>query len=266
MTPRTLVDIFRNLADTPKPDLLLSKQGGKWIPDPHGASSWTASRRSRRALEGLGVKQGGRVALLSENRPEWSIVDFACQCYGAVLVPIFPTMVSEQVGVPPEGLRRDRGVRVDARSGGEGPRGATGVSRGEAGAEARRSSSTASSLPGTTLVTRSVVEKGRAAYAADPAAFEKRADARKPDDLATLIYTSGTTGEPKGAMLTQSNFVSNVVAACSIVPFDSSAVALSFLPLSHVFERTIEYAYYHRCVHDRVRGVDRQAARQPRAR
>src|ERR1017187_6930656 len=87
MTPRTLVDIFRNLADTPKPDLLLIKQGGKWNP----ISTMEFMDRVKAvpsALENLGVKQGGRVALLSENRPERSIVDFACQCYGAVLVPI----------------------------------------------------------------------------------------------------------------------------------------------------------------------------------
>ncbi len=71
-------------------------------------SSWTASRPFRRAFEGLGVKQGGRVALLSENRPEWSIVDFACQCYGAVLVPIFPTMVPDQAAY----LIKDSGATV----------------------------------------------------------------------------------------------------------------------------------------------------------
>jgi long-chain acyl-CoA synthetase len=245
MTPRTLVDIFRNLADTPKPDLLLSKQGGKWIPV-STAEFMDRVKALSSALEGLGVKQGGRVALLSENRPEWSIVDFACQCYGAVLVPIFPTMVADQAAY----LLKDSGATVAFAS--------TSDQAGKILAAQRASPEVkqtlkhvivfeASSLPGTTSYS-SVVEKGRAAYAADPSAFEKRADACQPSDLATLIYTSGTTGEPKGAMLMQSNFVSNVVAACSIVPFDSSAVALSFLPLSHVFERCIEYSYYHRSV------------------
>ncbi|HEX2757783.1 MAG TPA: long-chain fatty acid--CoA ligase, partial [Thermoanaerobaculia bacterium] len=196
------------------------------------------------ALEGLGVKQGGRVALLSENRPEWSIVDFACQCYGAVLVPIFPTMIADQAAF----LLKDSGATAAFASTPE--QAAKILAAQQASPEVKQTLKhvivfEASSLPGTTPYAN-VVEKGRAAYAADPAAFEKRADARQPGDLATLIYTSGTTGEPKGAMLTQSNFVSNVVSACSIVPFDSSTVTLSFLPLSHVFERTIEYAYYHR--------------------
>src|SRR5664280_2208748 len=243
MTPRTLVDIFRNLADTPKPDLLLSKQGGKWIPI-STVEFMDRVKALSSALEGLGVKQGGRVALLSENRPEWSIVDFACQCYGAVLVPIFPTMVADQAAY----LLKDSGTTVAFASTPD--QAGKILAAQQASPEVKQTLKhvivfEASSLPGTTPYA-SVVEKGSAAYAADPSAFEKRADARQPSDLATLIYTSGTTGEPKGAMLMQSNFVSNAVAGSSVLPFDSSTVTLSFLPLSHVFERTIEYAYYHR--------------------
>ena len=243
MTPRTLVDIFRNLSETPKPDLLLHKQGGKWIPV-STAEFMDRVKSVSCALEGLGVQQGGRVALLSENRSEWSIVDFACQCYGAVLVPIFTTMVAEQVAY----LMKDSGTTVAFVSTSE--QAAKILAAKEVSPEVRQALKhvivfDASSLAGTTPYA-GVLETGRAAYAADPSAFEKRADARVPTDLATLIYTSGTTGEPKGAMLTQGNFVSNVVSACSIVPFDSTAVVLSFLPLAHVFERTIEYAYYYR--------------------
>jgi long-chain acyl-CoA synthetase len=245
MTPRTLVDIFRNLAATPKPDLLLHKQGGKWIPI-STAEFMDRVKSVSCALEGLGVKPGGRVALLSENRPEWSIVDFACQCYGAVLVPVFPTMVAEQVAY----LIKDSGATVAFASTSD--QAAKVLAAKEASPEVKQAIKHVIVLDGSSLAGTTpwagILEAGRAAHAADPPAFEKRADARVPSDLATLIYTSGTTGEPKGAMLMQSNFVSNVVAACSIVPFDSSAVALSFLPLSHVFERTIEYAYYHRCV------------------
>ena len=243
MTPRTLVDIFRSLADTPKPDLLLHKQGGKWIPI-STAEFMDRVKSVSCALEGLGVKQGGRVALLSENRPEWAIVDFACQCYGAVLVPIFPTMVAEQVAY----LMKDSGTTIAFASTSE--QAAKILAAKEASPEVKQALKhvivfDASSLAGTTPYA-GILETGRAAQAADPSAFEKRANARQPSDLATLIYTSGTTGEPKGAMLMQSNFVSNAVAGSSVLPFDSSAVALSFLPLSHVFERCIEYCYYYR--------------------
>jgi len=245
MTPRTLVDIFRNLEKTPKPDLLLVKKSDAWTPI-STAQFMDSVKAVSCALEGLGVKPGGRVALLSENRPEWSIVDFACQCYGAVLVPIFPTMMADQVAY----LLKDSGATVAFASTEEQAKKVLAVR--DASAEVKAVlrhvvGFDASTLGGVEPFT-ALLEKGKAAHSADPAAFEKRADARTPDDLATFIYTSGTTGEPKGAMLTHSNFVSNVVAACSMVPFDSTAVALSFLPLSHVFERTIEYAYYHRCV------------------
>ncbi|HEY3349859.1 MAG TPA: long-chain fatty acid--CoA ligase [Thermoanaerobaculia bacterium] len=243
MTPRTLVDIFRNLERTPKPDLLLVKKSGAWTPL-STAQFMDSVKAVSCALEGLGVKQGGRVALLSENRPEWAIVDFACQCYGAVLVPIFPTMVSDQVTY----LLKDSGATVAFTSNEEQARKV--LAARAASAEVKASlqhviSFDTSTLGGVAPFT-DVLEKGKAAHAADPAAFEKRADARKPDDLATFIYTSGTTGEPKGAMLTQQNFVSNVVAGCSILPIDSACVALSFLPLAHVFERMLEYVYYHR--------------------
>ena len=107
MTPLTLVDIFRNLEKTPKPDLLLVKRSGAWTPI-STAQFMDMVKGVSCALEGLGVRPGGRVALLSENRPEWAIVDFACQCYGAVLVPVFPTMVAEQAAY----LLKDSGATV----------------------------------------------------------------------------------------------------------------------------------------------------------
>jgi long-chain acyl-CoA synthetase len=79
-----------------------------------------------------------------------------------------------------------------------------------------------------------------------PGIFDQRRSRVRPEDVATIIYTSGTTGEPKGAMLTHGNFVSNVVSASEVVPFSADAVALSFLPLSHVFERMLDYAYLYR--------------------
>jgi long-chain acyl-CoA synthetase len=243
MTPRTLVDIFRNLERVAKPDLLLVKKSGAWTPI-STEHFMTSVKAVSCALEGLGVKPGGRVALLAENRPEWAIVDFACQCYGAVLVPVFPTMVAEQVAY----LLKDSGATVAFASGEEQARKVLAAREGSAEIKAALRHVIAfdpSTLAGVASFA-DLLEKGKAAHAADPAAFEKRADARTPDDLATFIYTSGTTGEPKGAMLTQQNFVSNVVAGCSILPLESSAVALSFLPLAHVFERMLEYTYYHR--------------------
>jgi long-chain acyl-CoA synthetase len=238
MAPKTLVDIFRNLSRFQKPDLLLVKKHGAWKPISTREFMDRVQAVSS-ALEGLGVKGGDRVALLSENCPEWAIVDFACQCFGAVIVPIFPTMVAEQA----QYLLKDSGSVVAF------------CSTAEQAVKVLDAKGACPALKHVVLFEEAAVKgtrpfhevlaEGRKAYAADPAAFERRADARKPDDLATLIYTSGTTGEPKGAMLLQSNFVSNVLACGDLLPLPPTTVALSFLPLSHVLERMAEYLYYH---------------------
>jgi long-chain acyl-CoA synthetase len=87
------------------------------------------------------------------------------------------------------------------------------------------------------------VDKGRATLEMSPGLFDQRASRVKPDDVATIIYTSGTTGEPKGAMLTHRNFVANCEGSLARVPISGDGTALSFLPLSHVFERMLDYAY-----------------------
>lgn len=237
-TPRTLVDVFRRLETLGKPDLLLHKKDGKW--QPVSSSDFAASVRAVAGAFGtLGVPDGGAVVLLSENRPEWPQLDFACQCYGAVLVPIFPTMVADQA----EYIVRDCGATVAF------------ASTSEQAAKLLAAQPKCPKLKHVFVFDHAggggkpfsrLLDEGRKANEASPGEFDERAGARKPSDLATIIYTSGTTGEPKGAMLTQDNFISNVLAGCSVLPFDPGSVALSFLPLSHVFERLLEYCYYHR--------------------
>ncbi len=237
-TPRTLVDLFRHLEALGKPDLLLHKKDGEWRPV--STAEFAAGVRAvSGALGTLGVPDGGAVVLLSENRPEWPTIDFACQCYGAVLVPIFPTMVADQA----EYIVRDCGATVAFAST---PEQAAKLLKAQPRCPKLKHVFVLDHAGGGGKPYSKLLEEGRKANEARPGEFDERANARKPGDLATIIYTSGTTGEPKGAMLTQGNFVSNVLAGCSVLPFDSSAVTLSFLPLSHVFERLIEYCYYHR--------------------
>ena len=237
-TPRTLVDIFRNLETLGKPDLLLYKRDGKWLPISSAAFAADVKAVAS-ALGTLNVPDGGAVVLLSENRPEWPTIDFACQCRGAVLVPVFPTMVADQA----EYIVRDCGATVAFAST---PEQAAKLLKAQATCPKLKHVFVFDHAGGDGKPFAKLLEEGRRAHEASPATFDERAAARKPDDLATIIYTSGTTGEPKGAMLMQSNFVSNVLSGCTILPFDGSAVALSFLPLSHVFERLVEYCYYHR--------------------
>ncbi|MFN7989039.1 MAG: long-chain fatty acid--CoA ligase [Thermoanaerobaculia bacterium] len=237
-TPRTLVDFFRNLETLGKPDLLLHKKDGKWLPVSSAAFAADVKAVAA-ALGSLSVPDGGAVVLLSENRPEWPTIDFACQCQGAVLVPIFPTMVADQA----EYIVRDCGATVAFAST---PEQAAKLLKAQATCPKLKHVFVFDHAGGGGKPFAKLLEEGRRAHEASPATFDERAAARQPSDLATIIYTSGTTGEPKGAMLTQGNFVSNVLSGCTILPFDGSAVALSFLPLSHVFERLVEYCYYHR--------------------
>ena len=257
MAPRTLVDIFRNLSGFQKPDLLLYKKDGAW----HPISTKEFIERVQTlaaALEGLGVKTGDRVALLSENRPEWAIVDFACQCFGAILVPIFPTMVSEQA----EYLLRDSGSVVAFCSN---------AVQAQKVLDARR---TCPSLKRVVLFDEvfvkgtepfeGVLVEGRKAHAADPAAFDRRADARRPDDLATLIYTSGTTGEPKGAMLLPEQLRlerPRLRRAAAAPADDGGTLVSSSLPRPRA-DGGVPLLPLRR--DDRLRRVDRQAPGQPR--
>ncbi|MCA1609459.1 MAG: long-chain fatty acid--CoA ligase [Acidobacteria bacterium] len=235
---RTLCDIFRNAAASGKPDLLLSKVGGQWRPIPASDFAFTVRALSL-GLNALGIQPGDRVAILSENRPEWAMADYAILCAGAWSVPIYPTLPASQVAP----LLNDSGSRAIFVST---PEQLTKVSRiheqcpsleyvicieaPAPAAEGYMSFGTA-------------VDKGRATLEMTPALFDQRADRVKPDDIATIIYTSGTTGEPKGAMLTHGNFVENVKGSLKNIPITGDSVALSFLPLSHVFERMLDYAY-----------------------
>ncbi|HEV2063763.1 MAG TPA: long-chain fatty acid--CoA ligase [Thermoanaerobaculia bacterium] len=239
--PRTLCDIFAAAAASGKPDLLISKVAGVWKPIPASDFDFTVRSLSL-GLNALGIQPGDRVAILSENRPEWAMADFAILCAGALSVPIYPTLPANQVApllndcgakavfcsnleqlgkiltIKSQCARLDHVILVE------------GQPPGEAGY--------------TTF--HAVVDKGRPTLEMSPNVFEQRAARVKPEDGATIIYTSGTTGEPKGAILTHSNFVSNVVCGCEVIPLTGEGIALSFLPLSHVFERMLDYSYFYR--------------------
>ncbi len=194
-------------------------------------------------LAALGLAAGERLALASESRPEWLVVDLAALTIGAVVVPVYPTLTAGQAA----GVMADAGVRM-----------AVGSDAAQVAklAEARAAVPSLETLVGMTA----------AAAAAAPGAldldavaasghdrirggwgvareYRERAAAIGAGDLATLIYTSGTTGEPKGVMLTHANIVSNVKGCLQVLPVTTEDVALSFLPLSHAFERTVVYTY-----------------------
>jgi long-chain acyl-CoA synthetase len=190
-------------------------------------------------LADMGIKPGDRIALLSENRPEWSIADLAILSLGAINVPIYTTQAVDQIRY----ILADSGTRALFISNRKLFRHAAQALEGldfleklvffdDQEFEIERS---------TTLEALENIGQRRAQN--NPAVLEAYLKAIKPDDLATIIYTSGTTGEPKGVMLTHANFTSNVLAITAGLPISSSDTALSVLPLSHIFERTGFYIF-----------------------
>jgi long-chain acyl-CoA synthetase len=236
MSVTTLSELFLKAASYNKPECLLYKVGGKYQPV-STAELVDRVRRLAKALEELGVQPGDRVALMAENGPHWPIVDFAALCIGAVLVPIYPTLLPDQSSY----IAKNCGAKVVVA---------------ETASHLEGFLAHAHDLPD---VQQFVLIKGESAdprvvsldsllsrgTGADPARFEEKARAVKPDDLATFIYTSGTTGTPKGVMLTHRNIASNVVSALQLVAIKGEYTALSFLPLSHSFERTVDYCYFY---------------------
>ncbi|HEX8455718.1 MAG TPA: long-chain fatty acid--CoA ligase [Pyrinomonadaceae bacterium] len=234
--PGICLDALRRHA---KPDALNQKREGVWQ---HIAGRDVAARVRRVALglAAAGIGAGDRVALLSENRSEWSITDLAILSLGAVNVPIYTTQAVEQVGY----ILSDSQARVLFVSGKKVYRHA------RAGIDAYGriektiffdAEDAAAHAGAQTL--EDLERAGAERDQQDPAEFERTLGAIRPEDLATVIYTSGTTGEPKGVMLTHAAFVSNVHAITSALPIRSDDVSLSVLPLSHIFERTVFYVF-----------------------
>jgi long-chain acyl-CoA synthetase len=244
VTLRTLCDIARRLeASPPKADQLLFKADGAWRP----IDTATFLRRIgdlARGLRALGVAPGDRVAILSENRPEWTLADHAILFAGAAGVPIYPTLLADQIGY----ILKDSGAKVLFVST-AGLRGRVEAVR--AGLPALREIVTFEPPGGRPPDVRPLADvealgaRGRPAggVGASLSGGGDRIGEAAPADLASVIYTSGTTGRPKGVMLSHANFAHNVSASCEAIPFEASDVCLSVLPLSHVYERMVEFCY-----------------------
>ncbi len=229
--PGTLNELFFSALERDLPDALRFKRDGKWVPISHRELAERV-RHVARGLQSLGASAGDRVALLSENRPEWAIADFACLTARLVDVPVYPTLPADQA----VHVLRDSGAIAIFVS---------------TTAQARKIESIRQELPALKTVISFVPTGGHAdmtlaeleARGSQGETQETidayRADAftAQPDDLATIIYTAGTTGIPKGVMLSHGNLQSNVVASASVLPFVGEDTCLSLLPLSHVFER-----------------------------
>jgi len=239
--PLTLVDVFKRVARQHKrPDTLNYKRDGQWIP----VSSEELLARARRIAAGLyslGVRHGDHVALLSESRVEWTLTDAGCIFAGAVDVPIYPTLTPPQVRY----ILKDSGSCVLVLANRE---------KFDQLAEVLKECPEVRQVvffepAGVTedvgLTLEQLEARGSQVESEQPDLVDRLSGQTSADDLATIIYTSGTTGEPKGVMLTHSNLVTNLVDSSGHLAFGEEDVALSVLPLSHVFERQAMYMYLH---------------------
>ncbi|MGH7568348.1 MAG: AMP-dependent synthetase/ligase [Gemmatimonadales bacterium] len=238
MSPGTLTKLFFDAVERHTaaglPAAYRHKVDGRWVTISHREAADRVQALSL-GLRELGVQPGDRVSILSENRPEWALSDYACLCARAADVPIYPTLPAKQV----EYILRDSGAVAVFCS--------TTVQLAKVlevraalpalrhvivfQADAKRDG---------VLTLAEVEAKGRASAGKYPR-FKAEALEVRPEQLATLIYTSGTTGDPKGVMLTHDNIYSNVQSAVQIMPIVSKDECLSMLPLSHIFERMVDY-------------------------
>src|SRR6266851_4854746 len=233
MSLRNLNEILLKVSRSRRDRVMLQKGALGWAP----ISSSELYRNVvglARALESWGIRKGDRVAILSENRPEWTTTDFAILSLGAVSVPIYSTQTAEQTAF----ILNDCGARVIAVS---------------TQAQLEKALAVRQQTPLERILVMDAVDTGRALQmqplmlkgpTAPDADFEGRARSVLPDDLATIIYTSGTTGTSKGAMLTHGNLASNLEHSLEVFGLAPTDLAISCLPLSHITARHTDYAMF----------------------
>jgi long-chain acyl-CoA synthetase len=234
MQPETLNDIFSAIVERGLARVMMVRKGQEWV----SVSAQEVSRavgNIAKALSDWGVKKGDRVAILSENRLEWAIADFACLRLGGVVVPIYSTLAAQQVAY----LLSDSGAKV-------------------AFVSSKPQLDKIQSIQSQTAVARiAVMDEVESTHAvqmrqiieAAPEQAGKAPEATVTSaDLASIIYTSGTTGVPKGVKLTHGNLTSNMKHSLDGFDVGPGQISISFLPLSHVTARHADFALLYRGV------------------
>jgi long-chain acyl-CoA synthetase len=238
----TLSQLFLNtLRSYPKPDLMLHKKAGRYVP--LSTQEFGDGVRSLSlGLRGLGHGPGKKLVLLSENCPLWVMTDLANLCLGGITVPLHTVLTPPQI----RHIIHHSGASVVACSTRELWKKIEAV-RPELEHVAHYILFE-SPAPEGVLTLAQIQEHGKRIATADPGLFDGMAAAVRPDDLASIVYTSGTTGVPKGAMLTHGNFTSNAVSCSSVIKVTDRDTGLSALPLSHSLERMVVFVYlYNGC-------------------
>ena len=242
MTPNppllTINDLFRRVVATANPRAVLwQDEFDQWLPISSG-QIYQRVRALAGAFLAWGAQKGERIALISENRWEWAVTDFATLAIGAVNVPLFPTLTDEQTAV----LVADAGCRIAVVSSRQQFDKLNAV-RGQTRLERIVMMDSAAVPEGAIAFSEALAGANERGNESDPV-FDALARSIGPDDPATLIYTSGTTGEPKGVVLTHGNVAANQNVVAADFSLDSTDACISFLPLSHVTARALDYVMY----------------------
>jgi long-chain acyl-CoA synthetase len=233
----TINDLFRRVAAAANPRAILwQDEFGQWQPISSG-QIYQRARALAQALLGWGAKKGDRIALIAENRWEWAITDFATLAIGAANVPIYPTLTGDQIAA----LVSDAGCHIAFVSTRQQFDKLNSV---RAQTQLRRIVIMDSPAPDGAIAFSSLLAGADALGSQRDPVFDALVCSVEPKDLATLIYTSGTTGEPKGVALTHGNMAANQNYAPADFGFNSTDACISFLPLSHVTARALDYVMY----------------------
>jgi len=233
----TLTQLFLNTVRSyPKDDFFLYKKDGRYVPIS------TAEFKNKvvhlaLALNKLGFKKGDKLILLSENRPEWVMTDFAVICQGGMTVPVYTSLTASQA----EYIIQDSDASIVVVSD-RNQREKIESVKANLGKVKHFITFESENIPGF-IGFEDLLETGRQVEAQNTGLFEQLAYRINPEDEASLIYTSGTTGVPKGVILTHHNFITNVKTCVSLFDITYRDTVLSFLPLSHVLERMVMFAY-----------------------
>jgi long-chain acyl-CoA synthetase len=236
----TINDLFLRVVSAANPRAVLwQDEFGQWQPISSDQIYQRVRRLGKTFLE-WGARKGDRIALISENRWEWAITDFAALAVGAVDVPIYPTLTGEQIAV----LMKDADCRIAVVSSRQQFDKLNAV-RSQTPLQRILMMDPAKPQTGANAFGE-VLTGADAAGRERDSSFDALVRSARPEDLATLIYTSGTTGEPKGVMLTHGNIAANQNYAATEFDFNAADACISFLPLSHITARALDYIMYGR--------------------
>jgi long-chain acyl-CoA synthetase len=233
----TLSQLFLNaIKSYPKDDLMLYKKEGQYVPISTEEFGNKVKHFSL-GLKDLGFEAGDKLIILSETRPEWVMTDMACLCSGGITVPIYPTLVPEQIKY----IIDNSDAKVVVCSNEELWHKVEAIKAELAKVEIFISFEPVAHEG--VLPFDQVLERGKKISQENPELFERMALTAKPEDVASIIYTSGTTGIPKGVILTHNNFISNIITCSALIEISDKETSLSWCPLSHIMERIVTYIY-----------------------